>query len=91
MNKNYTTDSVTADDNCGGQMTKLLRQGWKNLQYVSHGSWGDCSPAEIMGERPMTKKEIKEMEKRVKANRKDDIRQLKTLAKKLGFRVKKVE
>jgi len=88
MNKNYTMDSVTADDNCGAQMTKLLQQGWKHLQYVSRGSWGDCSPAEIMGERPMTLKETKEREKAVKATRKANIRELKQLAKKLGFQVK---
>ena len=89
MNKNYTMDSVTADDNCGAQMTKLLQQGWKHLQYVSHGSWGDCSPAEIMGERPMTLKETKEMEKAVRSDEKADIRELKLLAKQLGFSVKK--
>lgn len=85
----YTIDSVTADANAVPQMIELQKQGWKDLQYVGHNSWGDCQTPEIMGSRPMTPEEVKELEKTVKATRKANIRKLKQLAKELGFTVKK--
>lgn len=93
MVKLYTLDSVTAastPDGVARQMGELTDQGWKNLQYVAHNSWGDCHAPEIMGNRPMTTQEIKEHEKNMKQNEKEDLGHLNKLAKKYGFKLTKV-
>lgn len=93
MKKLYTLDSVTAASTPEGvakQMGELTAKGWKNLQYFAHQSWGDVSPPEIMGNRPLTPQEIKEYEKNMKQNEKEDLSKLNKLAKKYGFKLTKI-
>lgn len=67
----YTYDSVDVDPSQSATMiiVKLQQEGWKELQYVSNSSWGDCSSPEILGERPMTPKELKEHNKAKKKDK----------------------
>jgi hypothetical protein len=85
--KNYTYDSVTVSESVSavGLMTKLIKDGWKNLQYVAHSSCGDCRCPEITGNRPMTKGELKEKDNMLKEIYKQELKELKLLAKKLGY------
>ncbi len=85
--KNYIYDSVTVSNGTESTviMMKLIKDGWKNLQYVAHSSCGDCRCPEITGNRPMTKDELKEKDKMLKNEYKQDLKELKLLAKKLGY------
>jgi len=89
--KNYTYDSVTVSDGVEASsiMVKLIKEGWKDLQYVAHSSWGDCSCPEITGTRPMTKDELKEKDDMLKEIYREDLKELKLLAKKLGYNLTK--
>ncbi len=70
-------------------MAALIANGWKNLQYVSHSSHGDCRWPEITGVRPMTKDELKEKDDMLKKEQKQDLKELRKLAKKLGYIITK--
>jgi len=85
--KNYLLDSVSVSfgGSCAEIITRLQKDGWKQLQYVSHSSWGDCRSPEIMGLRPMTKKEIKERDKAIEKEKAREIKKLKSSARKYGF------
>jgi hypothetical protein len=85
--KNYIYDSVSVSESVSaiGLMTKLIKEGWKDLQYVSHSSWGDCSCPEITGTRPMTQDELKEKDDILKEVHKEDLKELRRLARKLGY------
>ena len=84
--KNYILDSVTVSEhNSTETMIRLQNEGWKNLQYVAHKSWGDCRSPEIMGNRPMTAKEIRSRDRAIKAENNKEIKELKKLAKKHGY------
>lgn len=84
--KNYILDSVViSEHNSTEIMIRLQNEGWKNLQYVAHNGWGDCSSPEIMGSRPMTAKEIRSCDRAIKAETNKEIKELNKLAKKYGY------
>jgi positive regulator of sigma E activity len=89
--KNYIYDRVSVSESVSaiGLMTKLIKDGWKNLQYVAHSSCGDCRSPEITGNRPMTKDELKEKDNMLKKEYRQDLKELKLLAKKLGYNLTK--
>lgn len=84
--KYYTHDRVSVfNGDSGALVLKLQQEGWKNLQYVAHDSWGDCRSPEVMGQRPMTASERKECDKVISKNEKTELAKLQKLAKKLGY------
>jgi hypothetical protein len=90
--KKYIYDSFPVLDNCSSAaLIRLQREGWKNLQYVAHDSWGDCHCPEIVGNRPMTMEEIKEHDKLVRAHKKKQIRDIRRSANQLGYDLVKKE
>jgi hypothetical protein len=77
--KYYTHDSVTVIEHTVNPVeliTKLQKEGWKDLQYVAHDSWGDCRSPEIMGKRPMTIDEIKNADKAAEKHKREEIDKL---------------
>jgi hypothetical protein len=78
-------DSVTVQSNACGKMEELRKNGWKDLQYIEHNSWGDCSSPEIIGNRPMTEKEVQEHEKNIKRQQRAELKRLKKLASDMGY------
>lgn len=92
--KYYTHDSVNVsydDDGSSGieLILKLQKEGWKNLQYVTHNSWGDCRSPEVIGQRPMTINEIKDADKAAEKHRQKELDALHKMAKKLGYDIVK--
>jgi len=87
--KKYILDRVTVHGDSGALMVKLQNEGWKDLQYVANNSWGDCRPPDIMGNRPMTEKELKERQKAIKAHNKEEVKEMLRLAKKHKYKATK--
>ena len=86
--KNYIYDSVDCDDSSVGYIiNKLQGEGWKEVSFCNGG---DFNNDHIQGYRPMTKKEIKEVEKRVKQDQKEEVRDLFKLAKKHKYKLVKL-
>lgn len=81
----YIMDRVTVNGNACVKMEELRKKGWKRLQYVEHNSWGDCSSPEIIGNRPMTAKEIREHENNIKRQQRVELNRLKKLAAEMGY------
>ena len=81
--KNY----IHAWENCsstnaGQTMNRLKSEGWKNLHFCNGG---DFNSDHISGYRPMTKKEIRDREKALKKEKREEIKELKKLAKRYGY------
>jgi len=68
--------------NYGQTMNRLKAEGWKELSFCKGG---DFNSDNIQGYRPMTKKEIRDRENAVKYEKKEEIKELKKLAKKYGY------
>ena len=91
--KNYTSDSVSVWSDSAvdvqRQMDELKSKGWKGLRLISHNSWGDTRPNEISGIRPMTEQEEKERIKYINKNKADEVKSLRKLAKKYGYKIER--
>jgi hypothetical protein len=68
---------------------RLIKEGWCDLQFVSHNSFGDATAPEIMGKRPMTQQEIKKQQRRVKNFEISELAELAKMAKKHGLKLVK--
>jgi len=86
--KNHIYDTVTlfSSENVGTVMNRLVDKGWKNVRFRNGG---DFNPDFIEGERPMEKDEIEERVRIIEQSSKDEVKKLRKLAKKHGFKLVK--
>lgn len=84
----YTWDSVSVGGDASEVQRKidgLKEEGWKDLSFCPNNRDCDCSADEIQGYRPRTKKELSEAQRFVAKQNRQEVTELKRLAKKYNF------